>query len=65
MRTCSDMSAWERRLLTPNAAADRFDLQAGVLSGFYRSAHGLAHEGGYFDAALLDVNYDGTRAPWF
>jgi len=55
MRACGNMRPWCWSLLPGHAATDGFQLQAGVLRGFHRAAHGLTHKRWYFDPALLDV----------
>ena len=60
MRSRRYMRSRGRRLLPRHAAAHGFQLESGILSSFHRSANGLAHERRHFDAALLDVEYDGA-----
>jgi hypothetical protein len=40
-------------LLAGHAAADGFQFEASILSGFYGTAHGLADKRRYFNSALL------------
>ena len=54
------MGSGERRLLSRYTAADRFELQTGILRSFDRTTHGLSHERRNLDSALLDVEYDGA-----
>src|SRR5580692_2822794 len=54
-RTCGDVGSCHRGLLARYSAAYDFEFEAGILRGFYGAAERLAHEGGDFDASLLDV----------
>jgi hypothetical protein len=42
-------------LPSSDAAPDKFELQPGILGGFYRAAHGFADERGDLNSALLDL----------
>ena len=57
-RARSHVRSSYRSLLTGQAAADGFQLKAGVLSGFECAAHGFAYEGWDFDSALFYVEDD-------
>ena len=57
------MGSGEGRLLSRYAAADRIELQAGILGSFDRAADGLSDKGWDFDSTLLDVEDDGA-ARW-
>ena len=56
-RACGDVRSGGGGLLAGEAAANRIELKAGVLGGFYGAAKRLADEGGDFDAALLYVEH--------
>src|ERR1700739_4925046 len=58
--TCRDVRPGGRCLLARDAAAHCIELKASVLGGFYGAAERLAHEGGYFNAALLNVQNHGA-----
>ena len=62
---CGDVGSGNRGLLAGYAAAYGVKLQAEVLGGFDRAAHGFADERRDFDSALLNVEDYGSGGRQF
>jgi len=62
-RAGGDVGSGLGRLLAGDAAADRIEVETGILGGFEGSAKVFAEEGWDFDSSFFDGEDDGAAQP--